>query len=409
MRRGAAEGRRRRRAKRPGIPAGRGSRAPAAVPLGRRAAHRAASALAHRVHRLPAGAQLRRPTAAGGGFGRRAGRGAGINPDAQIIVVVCREGNRHVGIAVSHVLDVAAGGDLFEAGTSQRTGGVTLLKDPRDRRGRPGRRVPPAGRKARPPSGTRLRRQWHEHSSSFASQRKVAALVEMCSVRVGQTLFGVPITHILEIVGRRGRSRFRWRRLCRRPGPLSRRRADHGEPAPVAGLPPKEGPQDILVLESAGGCFGLLVDSVGEVLTVSSADHEPNPSILGRAPQSLVCRRLQAQGQPAGHARSRAAGPHAPEREPGGLGSTGPACAQSGGDHASTDCRRFPLCQGLLRGLLEEKGIECEEAADGQAGMDQLNWRSPFDLALVDWNMPVMNGLEMLKQCAPRDSAASRS
>jgi len=51
------------------------------------------------------------------------------NPDAQIIVVVCREGNRHVGIAVSHVLDVAAGGDLFEAGTVQRTGGVTLLKN----------------------------------------------------------------------------------------------------------------------------------------------------------------------------------------------------------------------------------------------------------------------------------------
>jgi two-component system chemotaxis sensor kinase CheA len=50
------------------------------------------------------------------------------NPEAQIIVVVCREGNRHVGIAVSHVLDVAAGGELFEAGTSQRTGGVTLLK-----------------------------------------------------------------------------------------------------------------------------------------------------------------------------------------------------------------------------------------------------------------------------------------
>lgn len=50
------------------------------------------------------------------------------NPEAQIIVVVCREGNRHVGIAVSHVLDVAAGSDLFEAGTTQRTGGVTLLK-----------------------------------------------------------------------------------------------------------------------------------------------------------------------------------------------------------------------------------------------------------------------------------------
>jgi two-component system chemotaxis sensor kinase CheA len=51
------------------------------------------------------------------------------NPDAQIIVVVCREGNRQVGIAVSHVLDVAAGGDLFEAGSTSRAGGVTLVKN----------------------------------------------------------------------------------------------------------------------------------------------------------------------------------------------------------------------------------------------------------------------------------------
>ena len=51
------------------------------------------------------------------------------NPEAQIIIVVCREGSRQVGIAVSHVLDVAAGGDLFEAGTSARAGGVTLLKN----------------------------------------------------------------------------------------------------------------------------------------------------------------------------------------------------------------------------------------------------------------------------------------
>jgi two-component system chemotaxis sensor kinase CheA len=58
-----------------------------------------------------------------------ASQGNPQNPDAQIVVVVCREGARHVGIAVSHVLDVAAGGDLFEAGTSQRTGGVTLLKN----------------------------------------------------------------------------------------------------------------------------------------------------------------------------------------------------------------------------------------------------------------------------------------
>ena len=52
----------------------------------------------------------------------------------------------------------------------------------------------------------------------------------------------------------------------------------------------------------------------------------------------------------------------------------------------------------FLRNLLEAKGIECEEAADGQAGIDHLNSGAPFDLALVDWNMPVMNGLEMLTQ-----------
>jgi two-component system chemotaxis sensor kinase CheA len=51
------------------------------------------------------------------------------NTEAQIIVVVCREGQRHVGIAVSHVLDVAAGVDLFEAGTSQRAGWVTQLNN----------------------------------------------------------------------------------------------------------------------------------------------------------------------------------------------------------------------------------------------------------------------------------------
>jgi two-component system chemotaxis response regulator CheY len=53
--------------------------------------------------------------------------------------------------------------------------------------------------------------------------------------------------------------------------------------------------------------------------------------------------------------------------------------------------------RGYLRGLLEEKGIQCEEAADGQAGIERLNEGVDFDLALVDWNMPVMDGLEMLK------------
>jgi two-component system chemotaxis response regulator CheY len=51
----------------------------------------------------------------------------------------------------------------------------------------------------------------------------------------------------------------------------------------------------------------------------------------------------------------------------------------------------------FLRGLLEDKGIECEEASDGRAGLLRIHDGAPFDVALVDWNMPVMDGLSMLR------------
>jgi len=54
--------------------------------------------------------------------------------------------------------------------------------------------------------------------------------------------------------------------------------------------------------------------------------------------------------------------------------------------------------RGYLRGMLEECGIACAEAADGRAALELLHGDVTFDLALVDWNMPVMNGLEMLRQ-----------
>jgi two-component system chemotaxis response regulator CheY len=52
--------------------------------------------------------------------------------------------------------------------------------------------------------------------------------------------------------------------------------------------------------------------------------------------------------------------------------------------------------RGFLRGLLEEKGIECAETTDGKQGLELLKKGPAFDLALIDWNMPVMNGLDML-------------
>jgi purine-binding chemotaxis protein CheW len=112
--------------------------------------------------------------------------------------------------------------------------------------------------------------------------------MEMCSVRLGQTLFGIPITHILEIVGS-----VRPQPVPLAPGYVGGLVHYRGDVLTTVsmrqllGLPPREGPQDILVLESTGGCFGLLVDSVGEVLTVSSADYEPNPSILDERRRAL--------------------------------------------------------------------------------------------------------------------------
>ena len=54
--------------------------------------------------------------------------------------------------------------------------------------------------------------------------------------------------------------------------------------------------------------------------------------------------------------------------------------------------------RSLLRGMLEGLDFECDEAGDGQAGLDTLRAGPDFDLALIDWNMPVMDGLEMLCQ-----------
>lgn len=54
--------------------------------------------------------------------------------------------------------------------------------------------------------------------------------------------------------------------------------------------------------------------------------------------------------------------------------------------------------RNYLCSLLHERGIECEQAGDGQAALDLLQDDPDFDVALVDWNMPVMNGLEFLQQ-----------
>lgn len=50
----------------------------------------------------------------------------------------------------------------------------------------------------------------------------------------------------------------------------------------------------------------------------------------------------------------------------------------------------------LASKLLEEIGFSCTEAADGQQALDACKQNMP-DVMLLDWNMPVMNGIECIK------------
>ena len=124
-----------------------------------------------------------------------------------------------------------------------------------------------------------------------------SALAEICSVRLDNALFGVPIRHILEIVGS----------ARPQPVPLAPRFVGglvhyRGEVLTTVclrqllGLPLLDEPQDILILENSGGCYGLLVDEVGEVLTLATADHEPNPSTLDENRKDLLAGAYKLKG-----------------------------------------------------------------------------------------------------------------
>jgi two-component system chemotaxis response regulator CheY len=49
--------------------------------------------------------------------------------------------------------------------------------------------------------------------------------------------------------------------------------------------------------------------------------------------------------------------------------------------------------RSILRRIVTELGFDCVEAANGQEALDIMNGGSLPDVALVDWNMPVLDGL----------------
>ena len=58
----------------------------------------------------------------------------------------------------------------------------------------------------------------------------------------------------------------------------------------------------------------------------------------------------------------------------------------------------FPTMRRIIRNLLKDLGYEnVDEAEDGVMGLEKLR-NGSFDFVVSDWNMPNLDGLEMLKQ-----------
>jgi two-component system chemotaxis response regulator CheY len=53
--------------------------------------------------------------------------------------------------------------------------------------------------------------------------------------------------------------------------------------------------------------------------------------------------------------------------------------------------------RSILKGILRGAGFEVFEAADGVEGLERLTEVGQVDLALVDWNMPRMDGPGFVK------------
>jgi two-component system chemotaxis response regulator CheY len=51
----------------------------------------------------------------------------------------------------------------------------------------------------------------------------------------------------------------------------------------------------------------------------------------------------------------------------------------------------------VARRILEELGFNCEEAEDGQKAYEHCGQKMP-EAILLDWNMPVMSGIEFLEK-----------
>ena len=60
--------------------------------------------------------------------------------------------------------------------------------------------------------------------------------------------------------------------------------------------------------------------------------------------------------------------------------------------------------RSILSRMLQGLGFEVLEASNGREGLQRLQSSGNVDLALVDWNMPEMNGLDFIRSVRAEQS-----
>ncbi|MCC6598494.1 MAG: response regulator [Alphaproteobacteria bacterium] len=60
----------------------------------------------------------------------------------------------------------------------------------------------------------------------------------------------------------------------------------------------------------------------------------------------------------------------------------------------------------VARRIVEDLGFSCTEAEDGQKAYDSCQQSMP-DVIILDWNMPVMSGIEFLEKLRQMDNGQS--
>ena len=62
----------------------------------------------------------------------------------------------------------------------------------------------------------------------------------------------------------------------------------------------------------------------------------------------------------------------------------------------------------IMGNMLKQMGMETYEAAHGKEALKQLDAHPDIELLMLDWNMPEMNGIELLDAMKKREGAAPR-